>query len=89
MGFFGRVLFDEDAKKQFLDDWSKMTDSEKLDFMNRKVERLGQDRFSVEAMDARCEAWMEMSQEEKEVFVAERKKKFEERIHGRCGFGHN
>jgi len=89
MGFFGRNLFDKEARKNFNEQWSKMADEEKLAFMNQRVEEMGKDRFSVEAIDARCEEWMKMTPEEKEKFVNERKKAFEERM--ACGgdFGHH
>jgi len=87
MGFFGRNPFDKDAKKKFQEEWSKMTDSEKLEFMNNRVENMGQDRFSVEAIDAHCEEWMKMSAEEKQAFVEERKKAFEGRMHHGHGMG--
>lgn len=48
------------------------------------------ERFSVEALDARCEEWMKMSGEEKQAFVEERKQTFENRrygMHGCSGFG--
>ena len=89
MGFFGRTHFDKDARKQFQEEWSKMTDSEKLEFMNKRVEHMGQDHFSVEAIDARCAEWMKMSAEEKQAFVDERKKAFEHKMNGMCNFfGH-
>jgi len=89
MGFFGKHPFDKDARKKFREDWSKMTDNEKLEFMNRKVEHMGHDHFSVEAIDAHCAEWMKMTPEEKQAFVDEKKKAFESRMHGMCGmFGH-
>jgi len=94
-GFFGRNPFDNDTRKKFREEWSKMTDSEKLDFMNKRMEHMGEDRFSVEFIDARCEEWMKKTTEEKEAFINERKKAFKERFshpgglfgHGRFGFG--
>ena len=96
MGFFGRHPFDMETRKNFREEWSKMTDSEKLEFMNKRMEHCDkhEDRFSVEAIDARCEEWMKMSKEEKQVFIDERKKAFESRMqgmhamHGCFGFGH-
>ncbi len=76
MGFFGRNPFDKEARKKFQENWSKMTDSEKLDFMNQKVEHMGKDHFSVEAIDARCEEWTKKTPEEKQAFVDERKAAF-------------
>ncbi|GEM_PF-634536 len=89
MGFFGRNPFDKDARKKFQEEWSKMTDDEKLEMMNKRMEDMGKDHFSVEAIDALCEEWMKMSAEEKEQFVKERKEAFEERCACRGGFhGH-
>ena len=93
MGFFGRNPFDSESRKKFKEEWSKMTDSEKLEFMNKRMECLDkhEDHFSVEAIDARCEKWMSMSVEEKQAFVDEKKKAFESRMHGMhggFGFGH-
>lgn len=88
MGFFGRSPFDKEAKKNFQEKWSKMTDEEKLAMMNKRVENMGKDRFSVEAIDARCEKWMNLSKEEKQSFVSERKNIFEARfkeMHGASG----
>jgi len=84
--FFGKNPFDKNARNKFKEEWSKMSDSEKLDFMNKRVEHMGQDRFSVEAIDARCEKWMKMTTEEKQVFINERKRAFEDRINGTGGF---
>ncbi|MCK9449246.1 MAG: hypothetical protein M0Q41_09775 [Bacteroidales bacterium] len=89
MGFFGRGHFDKDVRKQFQEKWSKMTDSEKLEFMNKRVEHMEEDHFSVEAMDARCEGWMKMTPEEKQAFVDKRKQAFEGRMSGMSVFyGH-
>ncbi|MFT3903275.1 MAG: hypothetical protein QM727_08875 [Niabella sp.] len=86
MGFFGRNPFDKDARKQFQEKWSKMTDSEKLEFANERFDNIGEDRFSVEKLDELCEKWTKMSAEEKQVFVDKRKKAFEGRMHGMRGF---
>ncbi|MDL2278030.1 hypothetical protein LJC57_05510 [Parabacteroides sp. OttesenSCG-928-G07] len=90
MGFFGKNPFDKEARTKFREEWSKMTDSEKLEFMNKRMESIEkhEDRFSVEAMDARCEAWMKMTNEEKQAFVEERKKAFESRMHTMQGHRH-
>lgn len=80
MGFFGRSPFDKDARKKLAEKWAQMTDSEKLEFMNKRMSHMNQDdHFSVEAIDARCEAWMKMTPEEKQAFVNERKAEFEKR----------
>lgn len=96
MGFFGGNPFDKDARKKFREEWSKLTDSEKLEFMNKRMECTDnhEDHFSVEAINARCEKWMNMSDEEKQTFVDERKQAFESSMHGMhgmhggFGFGH-
>jgi len=87
MGFFGRSPFDKETRKQFQEKWSKMTDSEKLEFANERFGNIGEDRFSVEKLDELCEKWTKMSAEEKQAFVDERKKAFEGRMHGMRGFG--
>lgn len=89
---FGRNPFDKDARQKFKEEWSKMNDSEKLDFMNKRMEGMDnhEDHFSVETIDARCEKWMQMSSEEKQTFIDERKKAIESKmqaIHGCFGFG--
>jgi len=97
MGFFGKNPFDKDARKKFQEEWRKMSDNEKLDFMNKRVENMGQDRFSVEAIDARYEKWRKMTSEEKQAFVNEKKQAFMESSscmheffgHGRFGGGFN
>jgi len=88
MGFFGKHPFDKDARNKFKEEWSKMTDNEKLELMNKRMERFDhhEDRFSVEAINTRCEEWMKMTNEEKQTFVDERKKAFEERMHDMGGF---
>lgn len=91
MGFFGRNPFDKDARKKFKEEWSKITDAEKLELMNKRMNAHDNcdDRFSVDAINARCEEWMKMSAEEKQAFVEERKKMFEDRMSGMHGFfGH-
>jgi len=89
MGFHGRHHFDMEAMQNFRAEWSKMTDSEKLEFMNKKMDSMNfEDRFSVEAMDARCEEWMKKTPDEKEAFVKERKEAFQQRCAGRHFQGH-
>ncbi|MDR2010878.1 MAG: hypothetical protein LBQ22_10400 [Bacteroidales bacterium] len=91
MGFNGRNPFDKDARKKFQERWSKMTDDEKLDFMNKKVEHMGKDHFSVESIDDRCMKWIEKTPEEKQAFVDERKEAMEnhfgKHFSGHHGFG--
>lgn len=88
MGFFGKNPFDKDARKKFKEEWFKMSDSEKLELMNKRMEACDhhEDRFSVEAIDARCEEWMRMTDEEKRSFIDEKKKAFESRMNGMGGF---
>ena len=90
-GFFGNNPFDKESRSKMKEQWSKMTDAEKLEFMNKRMEGCENhgDHFSVEAIDARCQKWMNMTSEEKEEFVAERKKAFENRMSNFGGFfGH-
>lgn len=81
MGFFGRNPFDKDARTKFKEEWSKMSDAEKLELMNKRMATFGEheERFSVEAIDDHCEKWMKMTREEKEAFIRERKEAFESR----------
>lgn len=94
MGPFGRPPFDKEARKKFQEEWSKMTDEEKLNFMNRKVEQMEKGCFSVEAIDARAEEWMKMTPEEKQEFVDKKREAFEHMhdchagFHGQFAFGH-
>lgn len=87
MGFFGGHHFDKDARKKFKEEWSKMTDSEKLELMNKRMEHIDHDHFSVEAIDAHCEAWMKKTPEEKEAFVREKKEAVKSHFDGGFGFG--
>lgn len=90
MGFFGRNPFDKDARKKFREEWANMSDSEKLELMNKRMEGFDNhedDRFSVEAIDSRCEKWMKMSTEEKQAFVDEKKEAMRNFSAGRFGFG--
>ena len=78
MRFWGENPFNKETRKEFQGKWSNMTDSEKLEFMNKKMENMGHDRFSVEAINAHCEKWMKLSAEEKQAHVDELKQAFEE-----------
>jgi len=84
MGFFGRMGFDNDARKGFMEKWSEMTTEEKVDFMDKKMESMkneghshkgffGNREFSVEAMDNFCEDWQKKTVEEKEEFIKSKK----------------
>lgn len=86
MGLLGINPFNAEARKQFQEKWSKMSDSEKLEFASERFKNTGEDRFSVEKLDALCEEWTKMSAEEKQAFVDERKKAFENRMNGMRGF---
>ena len=87
MGFIGINSFNKEARKQFQEKWSKMTDSEKLEFMNKKVESVGHDRFSIETINAYCEEWWMKSSEEKQIFVDELNQAFEEKMSRNGCFG--
>jgi hypothetical protein len=88
MGFFGRRFFGEDGRKKFREEWSKMSDSEKVEFVNKRMDFTGHcgEGFSVEAMDARCEAWMKKTPEEKKEFVDNMKDAIHNHMHGMGGF---
>lgn len=90
MGFFGRRTFDADTRKQFREEWSKMTDSEKIEFINQRMDALndegndrdgffGKEGLTIEAIDARCEEWLKKSPEEKEKQMDEWKDKLQRR----------
>ena len=105
MGFFGRTPFAMRDRKELLkelfDKWSKMTDAEKIEFMNKRMEVFNsQDQreenffdrwnFSVADMDSRAEEWLKKTPEEKEALIKERKDALKSRfgagLFGR-GFG--
>ena len=65
IGFLG------EEKILFREEWLKMTDNEKLAFMNKKVDNMGCGSFSVEAINAQCEKWWMASSGEKQAFVDE------------------
>jgi len=101
MGFFGRKGFGCDEMKNFLDEWSKMSDDERVEFINKRREQQeehhkmhghhghGHHKFSVEEMDKRCEEWMKKTPEEKEAFMTKRKEAFHNMASRMGGFfGH-
>ena len=93
MGFFGRMHFGADARKEMFDKWSTMTDEEKLALMNRHMEAMNGDEhckreFSVAAIDQRCEEWMKKTQDEKEAFIKEHKEMMNHFREHAGGFGH-
>ncbi|WP_200814373.1 hypothetical protein [Parabacteroides sp. Marseille-P3160] len=93
MGFFGRIPFGADARKDFFAKWTKMTDAEKVEFMDKRIEAIhnghcGRREFSVAAIDQRCEEWMKKTSEEKEAFVKEQQEMIAA-FHEHAGFfGH-
>lgn len=85
MGFFGGRNVDSENRSKFFEEWDKMPDSEKLAIVNKRVQDFKEgvdckkNRFSVEHIDAHCEEWMSKTTEEKEKFVQDLKKTFEQR----------
>lgn len=77
MGIFGKGTFNSDRIKKFQDKWTKMSDAEKLEFMNKKIEQISKDPFSVEAIDERREQWLRLTPAEKEDLIKERKEAME------------
>ena len=78
LGFFGRMPFAAEGRKELFEKWSKMTDAEKVEFMNKRMEAFNNEkffdeRFSVTAMDKRAEEWLKKTPEEKEAFINEKK----------------
>lgn len=101
MGFFGRMPFGTDERKEMFEKWSKMTDEEKLECMNKRMKAMnnnenegffGKREFTVEAIDKRCEEWLKKTPEEKEAFIKEKKEmmeKFHNHFHDHAHFfGH-
>ncbi len=101
MGFFGSMSFGSDPRKELFEKWSAMTNEEKLELMNKRMEAMnsnsremdgffGKRGFTVEAMDKRCEEWLKKTPEEKQVFINERKemlhKRFSGGFFGQCSF---
>lgn len=98
MGFFGRIPFGTDARKEMFEKWSKMTDEAKLECMNKRMDDMhngkhegfcGKREFTVEAIDKRCEEWMKKTPEEKEASIKEKKEmmeKFHEHFHSHAHF---
>ncbi len=101
MGFFGRMPFGSDPRKELFEKWSAMTPEEKVEFMDKRMEALnngkreaggffGQREFTVASIDQRCEEWLKKTPEEKEAFIKERKemmnKRFGGGLFGGCSF---
>lgn len=82
-GFFGGKHFDLKNRQKFIEEWETMSDNEKLDNINKRIEAFkeGKDHergcLSVEHIDAHCEEWMNKTPEEKVQFVEYLKQKFE------------
>jgi len=88
MGLSGRNHFGDDKRKKFYEEWIKMSDSEKIEFMNRKMEFMnngvkGGYGFSqntdaiIERIDARCKDWMKKTPEEKQRQINKWKSAFQ------------
>lgn len=94
MGFFGRMPFGTDERTDFFEKWSTMTDEEKVDLMNKRMETMnnggcggffGKREFTMEAVDQRCEEWLKKTAEEKGACIKERQemmKHFHNHAHG-------
>ena len=87
IGFLGRNLFDKEKIKLFQEEWSKLSDSEKLKLMNKQVESMGHESFSVKTINSFCEEWWSKSSEEKQAFVDEWEQTIENKIPLRQCFG--
>ncbi len=94
MGFFGRIPFGTDERKEMFEKWLKMTDEEKLECMNKRMEAMNSSEreFTVEAIDKRCEEWLKKTPEEKDALLKEKKEmmeKFHNHFHNHAYFfGH-
>jgi hypothetical protein len=75
--FFGTNVFKKEARKQFLQEWSKMTDSEKLEYMNKQVDSTERENFSTEIINTFCEEWWMKTPKEQETFVGDWEQAFE------------
>ena len=75
--FFGTSVFKKEGRKQFLQEWSKMTDSEKLEYMNKQVDCVEHENFSTEIINAFCEEWWMKTPKEQEIFVGDWEQAFE------------
>lgn len=78
MDFFGKKTFGKEATEKFREEWNKMTDEEKLRFMDKRMVSMvnPEDRFSIEVIDARNEECMKMTPEEKKIMVKNREEAF-------------
>src|SRR5699024_10358607 len=78
---FGPFHFQRGMREKFKERWAKMSDEEKLDFMNKRIEETEDDRTSlfIKMIDEKCEKWMQKSTEEKEAFINEKKGPFKKR----------
>lgn len=98
---FGRMPFGTDERKGVFEKWSKMTDEEKLECMNKRIEKMhngdheghcGGREFTVEAIDKHCEEWLKKTPEQKEASIKEKKEmmeKFHNHFHNHAHFfGH-
>ena len=90
MGFFGRMPFTMEKRKELFEKWSTMTDAEKVEFMNKRMEDFNNrnrecenffdERFTVAGRDRRAEEWLKKTPEEKEAFINEKKAAVKDRF---------
>lgn len=80
---FGHFPFYHGKRKKFKKKWATMSDEEKLDFMNKRIEETEEERtsFVINRINEKCETWMQKSTEEKEAFINEKRGFFKKRRH--------
>ena len=81
VGLFEIKPFDKEARKQFREEWSKMTDYERLEFMNEMMKNEEDNSVSIEDINSFCEEWWMKSSGEKLIFVDELNRVFENKIY--------
>lgn len=98
MGFFGRRGFDFNEKREYFEEWSKMSPEEKIKEMDKRANEMAGgghcmgDHFGGDMRSHFAERWTNMSQEEKETFIKEKdqimkdRASFHEKFFGENGF---
>jgi hypothetical protein len=78
---FEHFSFRCEMREKFKEKWATMSDEEKLNFINKRMEGDEEDRtsFFVNMIDEKCKKWMHKSTEEKEAFINEKKGFFKNR----------
>jgi len=78
MGFFGRRGFDFDDRKEYFEEWSKMSPKERAEEMDRRIDEMAaasndmENFFGCDMRKHFAEKWANMSQEDKEEMMKNR-----------------